>query len=138
MHKNTLREIAKFGSGLVAADFLVGLWLYTGGYLPINFLGVEYGDRAVVAGMIFDIILFAWLVHYGWRMQERRRSSGEKLFHRIAGTVFAIVALLHFFRIIYGLNFSIGSWQVPFWVNGIGVVVTAFLAYASFDLAKKS
>lgn len=134
--EKTLREISKFASGLVAADFICGLWLYFGGYLPLNFLGINFNKPEVVAWMIFDAILLAFLVHYGWRI-SRARSDRETIFHLIAGSLFTAVALLHLERILFGWNFNIAHWDVPYWLNGLGAIVTAFLAYASFSLASK-
>ncbi|PIR95439.1 hypothetical protein COT93_02345 [Candidatus Falkowbacteria bacterium CG10_big_fil_rev_8_21_14_0_10_37_18] len=81
-HKNTLREISKFTSGLVLGDFLCGTWLYLGGYLPMTFWGLTFDARMVAGGMVFDALLFALLIHYGWRMADRSRSSKEKTFHK--------------------------------------------------------
>lgn len=135
MKKQTLREVAKFGSGLVFADFLCGLWVSLGGHLPMRFFGIAFNEAGTMAWMVFDIVLFVFLVHFGWHMAERPRTSTEKKFHMAAGIVFALVALLHLSRILFGWDFEIGSWHVPYWVNGLGTVVTAFLAYISFHLS---
>ena len=137
MHKTTLRELAKFASGLVAADFLCGLWVYFSGLAPISFLGIEFTSRGVILWMIFDAILFAFLAHYAWRLPDRPRTDSERAFHNFAGTVFAVVALLHLSRILFGWQFVLGSWTVPYWLNGLGTIVTAFLSYFSFHLGKK-
>ena len=137
MHKTTLRELAKFASGLIAADFLCGLWLYFSGLAPLSFLGIVFTSRTIILGMIFDAILFAFLVYYGWRLDNRPRTDNEHLFHTIAGILFTIVALLHLSRIVLGWQFSIGSWPIPYWLNGLGTIVTGFLAYLSFRLGRK-
>lgn len=137
MHKKTLREIAKFASGLIMGDFICGLWFYFGGYLPMTFLGITFGAQTVVAWLVFDALLFAFLVHYGWKMEDRPRTSNEKIFHRVVGIVFAVVALLHLSRVILGLNFVVGTWNAPYWLNGLGAIVTAFLSYFSFHLANR-
>ena len=61
----------------------------------------------------------------------------EKKFHMFAGLFFGLVALLHLSRIVFDFNFVIGSWHAPYWLNAIATVVTAFLSYVSFSLAKK-
>ncbi len=137
MHRTTLREISKFTSGLVMGDFLCGLWFYFGGYLPMTFFGLTFNVQAVVAWLVFDILLLAFLVHYGWRLGDRPRTGQEQKFHLLAGIVFTLVALLHLSRILFGWSFVLGSWAMPYWLNGLGAIVTAFLAYASFSLAKK-
>lgn len=137
MRKNTLREISKFAAGLVLGDFIFGLWLYLSGHTPITILGITYTAQIIMAWMVFDVLLFVFLFHYGWRMPERARTDSERSFHLAIGVLFTIVALLHFARIIFGINLVLGSWEVPYWLNGLGSVVTAFFAYISFSLFKK-
>lgn len=137
MKRTTLRELAKFASGLIAGDFLCGLWLYFNGLVPITFWGISFTPTRIILWMIFDVIVFLFLVHYAWRMEEGSRSNGERLFHNVAGTLFTIVALLHLSRIIFGWQFSLGSWAIPYWLNGLAAVITLFLAYASFHFAKR-
>ena len=36
---------------------------------------------------------------------------------RIAGTVFGIVAVLHFSRVVTGIQVLIGEWELPLWIN---------------------
>ncbi|HWA31998.1 MAG TPA: hypothetical protein VG694_00895 [Candidatus Paceibacterota bacterium] len=137
MQHKTLREIAKFASGLILGDFLFGLWLYTSGLLPMKFWGMNFTDGTVAGWMLFDALLFIYLVHYGWYTAHRARTSTEKKFHRVAGVVFTLVALLHLSRLLFGWNFVLGSWAVPYWINALGAVITAFLAYAAFSLANR-
>ena len=136
MRKNTLRELCKFLSGLIAGDFLAGWWMLAKGLLPISFLGFTIDPRGAVFWMIIDVILFLFLVHYGWRIKETP-SDEERLFHRLVGTVFAAIAILHLLRIIFGWPLNLFGWPTPFWLSGIGTVAAAFLSYASFRLTKK-
>jgi hypothetical protein len=138
MQKTTLREISKFASGLVAADFMCGLWFYFGGVTaPTSFFGIALTQQNIILWMLFDVILFGFLVHYAWKMEDRSRTDNERLFHNIAGVVFTLVALLHLSRIVFGWQFILGSWDVPYWLNGLGTIITAFLAYLSFHLGHK-
>lgn len=137
MHKKTLRELAKFAAGLITGDLLGILLISSKGLLPITILGIQFDSQTVVWALLFDLIVLIFLVHYAWQFEDRPRSGGEKTFHRIAGIVFAIVALLHLSRLIFGWQFSIGGWEAPYWLNGLGAVVTGFLAYLSFHLTKK-
>lgn len=136
MNKTTLRETCKFLSGLVAGDFLAGLWFYAKGLLPISFLGITIGQRGVILWMIFDAILFFFLVHYGWRIKENLKSE-ERAFHRAAAYVFGIIAIMHLLRLVFGWQFNLFGWATPYWLSGIGAVVAAFLSYASFQITKK-
>ncbi|MDE2312073.1 MAG: hypothetical protein KGJ93_03245 [Patescibacteria group bacterium] len=136
MHKNTLRELAKFLSGLVAGDFLAAWWIWAKGLLPTSFMGIMFSQRGVIVGMVFDVILFCFLVHFGWRIKETPKDE-ERLFHRVAGTIFAIIAVLHLLRLFFGWQFNLFGWATPYWLSGIGTIVAAFLSYASFQLTKK-
>lgn len=138
MPKKELREIAKFVSGLIAADFLCGLWFYFSPSMPATILGYTFTPQQIVFWLLFDVVLFAFLVHYAWAMKSRRRTDGERVFHNVVGTVFALVALLHLSRILFGWEFVIGSWSVPYWLNGLGTAATAFLSYLSFHLGSGS
>lgn len=60
------REVAKFLSGLIAGDFLVGLWFYGAGESPINFFGMRVSADSVLWWMIFDVVVFVLLVWYAW------------------------------------------------------------------------
>lgn len=48
--------------------------------------------------------------------------------HRITGTVFAIIALLHLFRVIYQVPVQAGMWMAPMWLSWIVVIVGGALA----------
>jgi hypothetical protein len=137
MNKHTSRELSKFLSGLIAGDFLFGLWFYFSAYTSVTFLGMSFNRPAITAWLIFDVVLFIFLVHYAWHMPERPRTKNEKGFHMAIGIVFTIVALLHLSRIVFGWDFNLGSWDVPYWLNGVGTLITAFFAYVSFSLAKQ-
>ena len=136
MRKNTLRELSKFLAGLVAGDFLAALWIYSKAMLPIQFLGITLGERGIIFGMVFDVVLFAFLVHFGWHIKDTLKYE-ERLFHRTAGVVFLAVAAMHLLRLIFGWQFVLFGLAIPYWLSGAGAVVAAFLSYASFQLTKK-
>ncbi|MGH7141155.1 MAG: hypothetical protein ACREGH_00780 [Minisyncoccia bacterium] len=133
MRHQTLREIAKFASGLVAADFLCGIWFWGAGMLPVPFMGTTITAGMVGPWLIFDVVLFLFLVHYGWHT-GKIPNLRERTYTLVAGILFTIVALAHFIRIFTGAEFSIFGWTVPLWLSWIGVIVTTYLAYMSFHL----
>lgn len=137
MLKNTLREISKFLSGMVACKFLTAWWLYAAGLVPLSVLGIQISSRGLILAMVFDVIIFLFLVYYGWQIKDKCHSSGERTFHRVAGTIFGLVALAHLLRLIFGLPINLLSWNTPYWVSGIAAVIAGFLSYASFRLTKK-
>jgi len=46
---------------------------------------------------------------------------------RIAGTVFGLVAVIHFLRILTGISVLIGDWILPLWINWMGLAGTGCL-----------
>lgn len=53
-------------------------------------------------------------------------------FNRVAGTVFAIVALAHLYRAVQALPIQIGSMAVPQWVSWLGVAGAGALSVWAF------
>ena len=51
-------------------------------------------------------------------------------FRKVAGTVFAVVAVAHALRVVYGLPIMIGEWFVPMWLSWLAVVLAGWLAYS--------
>ncbi len=60
-------------------------------------------------------------------------SMNHKNLHIVAGLIFAIVAVLHAFRIVNGFDVVFGSISIPIWASWIGVVVGAGLSYLFFN-----
>jgi hypothetical protein len=58
----------------------------------------------------------------------------DKLFHLIAGAIFALVALLQALRIYMGWSVVIGGWSAPMWVSWIAIVVAGGLSYFALTL----
>jgi hypothetical protein len=58
----------------------------------------------------------------------------DKLLHLIAGTIFALVALLQALRIYMGWSVVIGGWSAPMWVSWIAIVVAGGLSYFALTL----
>ncbi len=60
----------------------------------------------------------------------------QKTFLKTAGTIFAVVGALHVLRLLLGWEAVIGGWDVPRWVSGLAAVLTGYLSYTAFTLAK--
>lgn len=129
-----LHELAKFGAGLVAGDFLALLWIATHNGLPLDFLGFHFTQNAVVPGLIFDAALFMALVHYGWHVGKIPRPR-ERMYLIIAGSVFGVVAAAHIVRLFTGFDVTIAGWGVPLWLSWVGTLAAGVLSYASIRLA---
>ena len=137
-HKNNLREIAKFASGLMVGDFLVGVWLVMGKMLPIVFMGIMFTAPMVSVWMVFDILAIALLVYYGWHAEIHAPTIKQKNFFIGVGILLSIVAVALLLRAVFGTPLSIGLWVVPLWLSWVATIVTGFLAYTSFVFATKN
>jgi len=60
----------------------------------------------------------------------------QKQFSLIAGTVFAIVALVHLCRVAMGWEVMIGGQAIPMWTSWIAAIVTAGLSYSGLRAAR--
>jgi hypothetical protein len=58
----------------------------------------------------------------------------DKLFHLIAGIIFALVALLQALRIYMGWTVVIGGWSAPMWISWIAIVAAGGLSYFALTL----
>ncbi|HYF12755.1 MAG TPA: hypothetical protein VD928_00420 [Candidatus Paceibacterota bacterium] len=135
MKNASLHEVAKFLSGLVAADFLWLLWVAQLGK-PASLFGVMITPETVLPNLIFDIALFLILVHYGWHI-GKIPAMRERSYTFVVGWIFIIVAIMHVWRVFTGADLVIGDWSAPIWLSWLGVAVTTYLAYMSFRLAGK-
>lgn len=56
----------------------------------------------------------------------------------VAGVVFALVALLHLYRLYDHFNVVVGTTEIPYWANGVGFIVAGLLSYYMFSSARES
>jgi hypothetical protein len=61
----------------------------------------------------------------------------QRLYLRISGTVFGMVAILHLLRLLLGWQVVIGGYGFPMWFSWIGAFLAGFLAYEGFRLSKR-
>jgi hypothetical protein len=54
--------------------------------------------------------------------------TGSKPFTMIAVLIFAVMALLHAYRLVTHFQIILGSHTIPIWVSYVGVVVAGGLA----------
>ncbi|MDE1970877.1 MAG: hypothetical protein KGI50_04875 [Patescibacteria group bacterium] len=134
-HTRILRELAKFFSGVVVSDILVGLWIGSGGVGAQQFLGISFTPTGIIGGIVFDLLVLVLLVHYAWGV-ELPLSQSKKSFFMLGGFIFLAVALLHLWRLVLAVPVEIGSLTLPFWLSGVGFVVAGFLSYTSFHFAR--
>ena len=136
-HTQRLREIAKFAAGLVAGDLLFGFWLLTAGSLPQTIFGIWITVPTAWLWVGFDLFVLLVLFHYAWnpKLLEPHASSRSLLF--VVGIIMGVVAIIHFLRLVFAWPVVIGGWPAPMWISWIGVVVAAYISYASFHFAAK-
>lgn len=134
MSQRALRELAKFGSGLIAADLATNIWFVYSGLLPITSMGITFDESMILPAIIFDAGLLAVLIHYGWHI-GKIPALRERSYLLIVGTLFAFVAAAHFGRIIFGIDVTLVDWVMPHWLSWMTVGVTTYLSYMSFRLA---
>jgi hypothetical protein len=135
MNHHTLREIAKVGVGLVIADIVCGLWFAGAGLFPITILGVAWSANAIGPAIVFDLALIILLAHFAWNMRLPISSPSERTLLQLAGVIFLVVALGHLARLMFNANLILGGFEIPMWLSWAGVIVTAYLSYASFHFA---
>ena len=136
MNHHTLREVAKFAAGLVAADFLSVVWFAMNVKLPSTFLGMQLSVDMITPILVFDAALVVILIHYGWHIGKTPVLK-ERTFLLVAGVFFGIIAVAHLVRLLTGADISIMDWAVPLWLSWIGTAVTAYLSYMSFHLSMR-
>ena len=55
----------------------------------------------------------------------------------VTSSIFALIALLHAVRLIYGWSVAVGEWTVPVWVSAVGLLIAGYLAFQGFFLKRK-
>ena len=61
----------------------------------------------------------------------------QRIYPRIAGTIFGLVALLHMSRLLFGWEVVIGRYVFPVWPSWIGPFIAGYLAYEGFRLSRR-
>lgn len=54
-------------------------------------------------------------------------------YRKVSGTIFALIAVLHLARLLYGWEAVIGGWTVPVWASVLGVIIAGWLAWSAFQ-----
>ena len=58
----------------------------------------------------------------------------QRVYNTVTAVLFAIVALAHLLRIVFGWTAQIGGQSVPLWLSWLALIVTGALAYCGFKL----
>jgi len=131
-----MQELAKFGSGLIAGDFIANAWFAYMGYYPIELFGWTFSSDIVLPALVFDAALFLILVHYGWHI-GKIPALRERTYLLFVGLAFGVLTVAHLTRVFFGSELVILGWDVPLWLSWLGTAVAAYLSYMSFRLATR-
>ena len=61
----------------------------------------------------------------------------QRAFIGVSGTIFAVIAVLHLLRALYGWPAQIGLLVVPTWVSWVSLLVAGYLAISALILLRK-
>ena len=62
----------------------------------------------------------------------------QRMFSATTGVIFLLIALLHAFRIVFGVEWIVEGRTVTMWASWVAVPIAAYLAYQGYRLSKKS
>lgn len=62
---------------------------------------------------------------------------GKRPFTMIASIIFAIMAVIHGFRLARHFQIVVGSHDIPNWVSWIGLVIPAILAWGTYRESRR-
>ena len=62
----------------------------------------------------------------------------QRTYNWVTATLFAIIALAHLLRAVFGWTAQIGAWTIPVWVSWPAVIIIGALAWFGFRLTARS
>ena len=62
----------------------------------------------------------------------------QKTFSLVVGLIFLLIAIMHGLRLAFRSEVVLNGWSVPMWVSAIAIVITAYLAFESLRLGRRS
>jgi hypothetical protein len=133
MRYHPLQEVAKLAAGLAAADFFWLVWFTQSHLRSAQFFGMTVTQDMALPAMVFEVAVFLILVHYGWNI-GRIPQIRERNYMLVVGIVFTVVAVTHLYRIFTDGDLVVFGWMAPIWLSWLGVIIAAYLAYASFHM----
>ena len=61
----------------------------------------------------------------------------QKTFTFVSGVIFFLIAVMHVMRLAYGWEAVIGGYILPMWLSWAGAAISAYLAYAAYQLTQR-
>jgi len=62
----------------------------------------------------------------------------QKTFSLVVGLIFLLIAVMHVLRLAFKWEVVLNGWSVPMCVSAIAIVITAYLAFESLKLSRRS
>jgi hypothetical protein len=62
----------------------------------------------------------------------------QKTFSLVVGLIFLLIAVMHVLRLALKWEVVLNGWSVPMWVSGVAIAITAYLAFESLKLCRRS
>jgi hypothetical protein len=62
----------------------------------------------------------------------------QKTFSLVVGLIFLLIAVMHVLRLALKWEVVLNGWSVPMWVSAVAIVITAYLAFESLKLSRRS
>jgi len=62
----------------------------------------------------------------------------QKTFSLVVGLTFLLIAVMHVLRLALKWEVVLNGWSVPMWVSVVAIVITAYLAFESLKLSRRS
>jgi hypothetical protein len=60
----------------------------------------------------------------------------QKDYIQLTGIIFAVVAVIHAWRLLAGWGVVVGNYLIPYWFSIVGLLVAGYLFYTSQKLKK--
>jgi len=66
-----------------------------------------------------------------------KNTKNKKRYYAIASTLFLLVGILHFIRIINGWELILGDYMIPMWMSWVAVALLGYLTIRGFSYGSK-
>ena len=82
---------------------------------------------------------------YGWSAGENLRyfagvtnMNSIVTARRLTGTIFLLIAIVHIWRLVRGIDVMVGSHHLPMWLSVVGAIVTGLLGFWLWTLSSRA
>lgn len=75
------------------------------------------------------------VVKVGVFLHQLTLGMDQATFNGFSAVVFALIAVLHAIRLVYGWPAAIGDAAIPLWVSWLALIIAGYLAYSGYRLS---